>query len=117
TLKQWHTKQRQYLLQFRHNTLSPKQLVFSTIENSVIQLSKPRTWMLRKVNKNKLREITIHGFRHTHATLLLEAGVEPKTISERLGHSTIQITLGLYSHVTKKMEKESSNVFAKIMNS
>lgn len=115
-LKQWRVKQREYLLQFGHNTLNPHQLVFSNTENSFIQPPKPRAWMLQTIHKNNLREITIHGFRHTHATLLLEAGVEPKVISERLGHASIQITLDLYSHVTEKMEKEVPNVFSDIMN-
>lgn len=116
-LKRWRVEQKALMLQFGHNTLEPNQLVFSGQEsNSFIQLSKPRTWMLQTINKNKLREITIHGFRHTHATLLLEAGVSPKVISERLGHSSIQVTLDLYSHVTKKMEKEVPNVFAKVMS-
>lgn len=114
-LKHWQKRQKEYLLQFGHKTNESNQLVFSSTDNSFIQLSKPRTWMLQTINKNSLREITIHGFRHTHATLLLEAGVEPKTISERLGHSSIQITLDLYSHVTEQMEKKVPDIFSKVM--
>ncbi len=72
---------------------------------------------MKTITDNQLRVITIHGLRHTHATLLLEAGVSPKIISERLGHASIQITLDLYSHVTDKMEKTASEIFAKAMNS
>ncbi|WP_231556756.1 tyrosine-type recombinase/integrase [Tetragenococcus muriaticus] len=86
------------------------------MNNEFIQLSKPRTWMLQNVRKNNLREITIHGFRHTHATLLLESGLQPKTVSERLGHTSTQITNDLYGHVTKRMEKEVPKVFASIMS-
>lgn len=114
-LKQWRKEQRELMLQLGHNTMNPEQLVFSNIDNSFLQLSKPRKWMLKNMEKNNLRVITIHGFRHTHATLLLEAGVEPKTISERLGHSSIQITLDLYSHVTEQMEKKVPDIFAKVM--
>lgn len=115
-LDQWRSLQRQEMLKLGFNTLSNKnQLVFANQNNSFIQLSKPRTWMLQNIKKNNLREITVHGFRHTHATLLLEAGVAPKVISERLGHASIQITLDLYSHVTEKMETEVPNVFAKVM--
>ena len=39
--------------------------------------------------------IALHGLRHTHATLLLEAGVDVKTVSERLGHDSAQTTLEL----------------------
>jgi integrase len=47
-----------------------------------------------------LPKIRFHDFRHTHATLLLELGENPKVISERLGHASITITLDTYSHVT-----------------
>lgn len=117
TLKRWRKDQQALMLRFGHNTLNSNQLVFASQEhNSFIQLSKPRSWMLQNIKKNNLREITIHGFRHTHATLLLEAGVNPKVISERLGHSTIQITLDLYSHVTKKMETAVPGIFASVMS-
>jgi len=44
-------------------------------------------------------DFTFHDLRHTHATLLLLAGVHPKTVQERLGHATIQMTLDTYSHL------------------
>ncbi|MGX7329474.1 tyrosine-type recombinase/integrase [Enterococcus bulliens] len=114
-LKQWKKEQRAVMLQLGHNTLNDTQLVFSNEQNTFLQLSKPRKWLLQTINKNNLREITIHGFRHTSATLLLEHGVQTKVISERLGHSSITITNDIYLNVTEKMEKEVPNVFAKIM--
>lgn len=116
-LKKWKMKQKEHLFQLGIKTKEKNQLVFSNMNNDFIQLSKPRTWMLQNVKKNNLREITIHGFRHTHATLLLESGLQPKTVSERLGHTSTQITNDLYGHVTKKMEKEVPKVFSSIMNS
>ena len=50
----------------------------------------------------------LYDLRHTHATLLLLAGVYPKIVSERLGHSSIGITLDTYSHVLPTMQKESA---------
>ncbi len=52
--------------------------------------------------------VRLYDLRHTHATLLLLAGVHPKIVSERLGHSTINITLDTYSHVLPGMQKESA---------
>lgn len=49
--------------------------------------------------------ITIKGLRHTHATLLLEAGENPKVVQERLGHSTITTTMNIYTHVTPTIQK------------
>lgn len=55
----------------------------------------------------KLKPITPHGLRHTHASLLFSAGVEPKNISDRLGHSTVQITLDLYTHITEEQRSDT----------
>lgn len=49
--------------------------------------------------------ITLHGLRHTAATLMLERGVHPKIVSEILGHASIQITLDLYSHVSVDLQR------------
>lgn len=57
------------------------------------------------VAKTPLPRVTFHGLRHTHATILLRAGIHPKVVSERLGHSTIGITLDVYSHVLPGMQE------------
>ena len=49
-------------------------------------------------------KLTTHMFRHTHVALLVEAGVPIKVISERLGHSKVDITLDIYTHVTENMK-------------
>lgn len=53
------------------------------------------------------RRIRPHDLRHTHATLLLEAGVNPKVVQERLGHATLSITLDVYSHATATMQEKA----------
>ena len=53
-------------------------------------------------------DVRLYDLRHTHATLLLIAGVHPKIVSERLGHSNITITLDTYSHVLPGMQQESA---------
>ena len=116
-LKRWKVQQSKDMLKLGYSTLKKHQLVFSNEHNEFLQLTVPRKWLMKTITDNQLRVITIHGLRHTHATLLLEAGVSPKIISERLGHASIQITLDLYSHVTDKMEKTASEIFAKAMNS
>ena len=52
--------------------------------------------------------IRFHDLRHTHATLLLRQGVHVKVVSERLGHSTVGITLDTYSHVLPDMQEEAT---------
>ncbi len=55
-----------------------------------------------------LPRIRLHDLRHTHATLGLAAGIHPKIMSERLGHSSISITLDTYSHAIPGMQKEAA---------
>jgi len=55
--------------------------------------------------------IPFHGLRHTHATLLMAAGVHPKVVSERLGHADISLTLSTYSHVLPQMQQEAAAIF------
>ena len=53
-----------------------------------------------------------HSLRHTWATVALEAGVHPKVVSERLGHSSIAITLDTYSHVVEGMDADAATTVA-----
>jgi integrase len=53
-----------------------------------------------------LPRVRLHDLRHTHATMLLAADVHPKVVAERLGHSTITLTLDTYSHVLPTMQDE-----------
>jgi integrase len=52
--------------------------------------------------------IHFHTLRHSHATLMLQAGIHPRIAQERLGHASIAITLDLYSHVTPTMQEEAA---------
>lgn len=64
-----------------------------------------------------LPKIRLHDLRHTHATLALQAGVHPKVVQERLGHSTISITLDVYSHVIPAMQEEAAAQVAALVGS
>ncbi len=60
------------------------------------------------VRKVGLLRVRFHDLRHTHATQLLRQGIHPKVVSERLGHSTVGITLDVYSHVLPSMQEEAA---------
>ncbi|MEL7564981.1 MAG: tyrosine-type recombinase/integrase [Dehalobacterium sp.] len=60
--------------------------------------------------------ISFHALRHGHATELLKAGVNPKIVCERLGHSTVSMTLDVYSHVVPGMQKEAARVIDTLLN-
>jgi len=53
--------------------------------------------------------------RHTHATLLLLQGTNPKIVSERLGHATTRLTLDTYSHLLPSMQKETAEKFGMLL--
>jgi integrase len=52
--------------------------------------------------------VHFHSLRHTHATALLLAGVHPKVAQERLGHSSIAVTMDVYSHVTERLQDDAA---------
>ncbi len=69
----------------------------------------------RAVAKSGLPEITLHDLRHTHATLLLKAGVPVKVVSERLGHTNPAFTMSVYQHVIPGMQAEAAAVFSDLV--
>lgn len=67
-------------------------------------------------DSEQLPKISIHGLRHTHATILLLKGENIKVISERLGHTSVKITLDTYSHVLPSMRKNTALLLDNIFN-
>jgi integrase len=65
--------------------------------------------------KAELPRIRLHDLRHTHATLLLKAGVPLKVVSERLGHSSPAFTMAVYQHVLPGMQRDAADVFARLV--
>ncbi|HEM1574863.1 TPA: tyrosine-type recombinase/integrase, partial [Listeria monocytogenes] len=63
----------------------------------------------------ELKKITSHGFRHTHASLLFEAGASLKDVQERLGHADIQTTSNIYTHVTQEKKDSTASLFSDFM--
>jgi integrase len=62
----------------------------------------------RRVARWRLPHITFHDMRHTWATLALQAGVHPKVVSERLGHSSVAFTLDVYSHAIQGLDEDAA---------
>jgi integrase len=60
------------------------------------------------LKRNNLQHVRFHDLRHTNATLMLKSNIPAKIASERLGHSTIGITMDLYSHVLNEMQQEAA---------
>ncbi|GMA51830.1 site-specific integrase [Alicyclobacillus contaminans] len=69
----------------------------------------------RALKKSGLPRIRFHDLRHTHASLMLLQGVHPKIVSERLGHSTITITMDTYSHLVPGLQREVAQQFDDVL--
>ncbi len=63
------------------------------------------------IRRTGLSPTPLHGLRHTHATLLLQAGTHPRIVMERLGHSSIRVTLDTYSHVVGGLQELAAQRF------
>lgn len=79
----------------------------STSETFGRRIAKAR----RALGSDAIPAITLHGLRHTHATILLAAGENPKVVSERLGHASVSFTLTVYAHVTPTMQRGAVDRF------
>lgn len=69
----------------------------------------------RLARRIDLQGVRLHDARHTHASLMLKQGIHPKIVQERLGHSSIQITLDIYSHVAPGLQQAAANKFDDIV--
>ncbi|WP_373408561.1 site-specific integrase [Bacillus sp. OV166] len=78
-------------------------LVFAQQNGKPIQPTEMARAYRKLVEISGLPYIRFHDLRHTHATLMLQQGVHPKVVSERLGHTTIGITMDTYTHVLPNM--------------
>jgi integrase len=94
--------------------LSDDDLVFSTLGKPLLPNTITHAWS-KLVRHIGLKAIRFHDARHTHASLMLKQGIHPKIVQERLGHSSIQITLDTYSHVAPGLQEAAANRFDDIL--
>lgn len=91
-------------------TLKDSDLVFSALGKPFRPNSVSRAFSNMAV-KAGVKPIRFHDCRHTHASLMLKQGVHPKVVQERLGHSTISVTLDTYSHVAPGLQEAAARGF------
>ena len=89
--------------------------VFTRISGLPLIPTKVTSEFTRFVKSSGLPHLTLHGLRHANATLQLAAGINPKVVSEGLGHSNISITLDLYSHVLPNMQQHAVDAVANLL--
>lgn len=114
-LKEWKHELAEEYLKRGFNTLKPNQFIFPNTENQIHEPNKTYPWLKRILKKYKLDPVTTHGLRHTHCSLLFEAGATIKEVQYRLGHKDVKTTLDVYAHVTKKAKAETIDKFEKYL--
>lgn len=106
-LKNWKKNQIKIYFKNGKHFEGDENFIFTNQWSDWVQIHNFIPYFKRFVTSHALKPITPHGLRHTHASLLFSAGVEPKNISDRLGHSTVQITLDLYTHITEEQRTDT----------
>ena len=119
-LEKHQAKQKVYKMQYRKEW-HDKDFIFAKTEKNYgyphyIKFIETRMARLLKL-ADLPSTLTPHSLRHTHTSLLAEAGVGLEEIMERLGHSDDETTRTIYLHVTKTMKKEASQKFSELMKS
>lgn len=115
-LADWRKEQTTRLFKLGFNTLNKEQFLFTTTTNEM--LSPIRLYNMKNsiCKKNNIKNIKVHGFRHTHCSLLLAAGVPIQDVQKRLGHSDMKTTLNIYTHITSKQHESAVNKLMDYVN-
>ena len=111
-LKNWKLEQKK--LFFKHG-IKLKNIVITNTVGGYFDFANFRDDLQCFIRKHKLKQFSVHSLRHTHASLLFEAGIEPKTISDRLGHSNIQTTLDMYTHLNDRQRSDVADRLLKFL--
>jgi Site-specific recombinase XerD len=118
TLKEYQKEQDQFADYLGDKFMNQFDLLFTNSYGKPVDTSNFTTRYFKKMlaQAELDRTFSFHDLRHTHATLLLRQGVNIKVISERLGHSTINMTLDTYSHLMPDMQETAVIALEGILN-
>lgn len=109
----WKKQQKQELLKYGFKTKSnDEQLIFHR-KNNTLHYPEHINILLSSEMKTPLSP---HSFRHTHASLLFESGATIKDVQKRLGHTNVNTTMDIYTHVTKSSERKAIDKLSNYAN-
>ena len=94
-----------------------EKLLVCSVKGTPLTIPNLRRLWYRLLEETGSRKIRFHDLRHTCASLLLSVGAHPKVVQELLGHSSIKITMDLYSHLMPNMHSEAINKLGELINS
>ena len=103
-----HRQNQQALRQMLGTPLRDGDLVFCQPDGSPMLPDTITHAWIKLVRRTGLKGVRLHDARHSHASLMLKAGVHPKVVQERLGHASITTTLDTYSHVTPGLQEAAA---------
>jgi integrase len=106
-LRRWKREQAERLLKLGVR-LSGETLVCAREDGKAKQPESLTHEFTYLVGRAGIPRVRFHDLRHSHATQLLANGVHPKIVQERLGHSTISVTMDLYSHVSETIQSDAT---------
>ncbi|WP_302574678.1 site-specific integrase [uncultured Acidaminococcus sp.] len=105
-LKKYRSFQNQYATRLGDHWHNVRNALITGLYGNILSTSNFKArYFLPVLAKLGIHDFSFHDLRHTHATLLLAKGVNPKIVQERLGHSTITLTLDTYSHLVPDIQK------------
>lgn len=117
SMKEFKSYQKNYAVMLGDKFINEHNLCFTNIWGKPFSVSNFRRRYFIKMlqSANIDSNFTIHSMRHTHATLLLKNNINAKVVSERLGHSSVNVTLNIYAHVLESMEQTAPNMWGQIL--
>lgn len=113
SLKQWQLKEKEILFT---QGIKNNKYVFSRLNGKLVSRDNFYYVANRLAREANLPEIGLHGYRHTFASLLFSADVSMKEVQVLLGHSNIELTMNVYTHVTEQNTIETVEKLAKFAN-
>src|SRR5205814_9374659 len=115
-LRSWRTEQLKERLA-KGASKDESGFVFARTDGSALHPDLLSQTFDRLVAHSGLPRISLHDLRHTHATILLRAGVPVKVVSERLGHASAAFTITVYQHVMPGMQADAATLFSDLVAS
>ena len=89
--------------------------IFTAWDGGMLNPEALSKWFHKFIVRKGLPDVSIHGLRHTNATLLIAGGVPLKTVSSRLGHSSISTTGNIYAHAVRSADETAAEVLEEVL--
>ncbi|OFI48857.1 hypothetical protein BG261_05570 [Floricoccus tropicus] len=114
-LKNYKTRQADYFK--KNNVINNEKLIFMNPSGKIVANATINKALIRYQKKLKIKQsISIHGLRHTYASVLIMKGINILAVSKTLGHKSVDITMNTYTHILKELEKIENEKIGTILD-